>query len=160
MLIAGGCCDIIGNLLSSTELYDPATNSFAAPGDTAVMNTERYDAVAIMLPPNPNRQVTLLPPTLDLGTVKIFQSSEAQTVTLTNGDGKLSIRGWSIGPDFKVAESTCPSPTGILRRGQSCDFAIIFQPQSVGTKNELFRVFDDARNGPRNVALHGVATRR
>jgi len=108
----------------------------------------------------PSGLVTLMPSRVDFGTVKIYQSSEAQTVTLTNGDSKLAIRGWSIGPDFRVVSSTCPSPTGVLPRGRSCDFVIVFQPQSVGTKNELFRVFDSARNSPQKVGLHGVATRR
>jgi Galactose oxidase, central domain/Kelch motif len=48
VLIAGGQ-DSSGNPLSSTELYDPATNTFAAPGSTATMNTARYDAPATLL---------------------------------------------------------------------------------------------------------------
>ncbi len=36
--------------LYSTELYDPATNTFA-PGP--MMNRERFDAVAVQLPPAP-----------------------------------------------------------------------------------------------------------
>jgi hypothetical protein len=103
--------------------------------------------------------VTLLPSAFDFGIVRVFQSSDAETVTLTNGDGKLVIRGWSIGPDFKVVSSTCPSPTGQLRRGNSCDFVIAFQPQSTGLKNELFRVFDSVSNSPQKVKLHGFATR-
>jgi hypothetical protein len=91
--------------------------------------------------------------------VKVFQSSAPQTVTLNNGDGDLTISGWSIGPDFQVVSMTCPIP-GVLPAGQSCTFMIIFQPKSAGTKNELFRVFDSARNSPQKVKLHGVATRR
>ena len=50
MLIAGGGDDAYFTSLASTELYDPATNSFAAPADTAVMNTARTFATATLLP--------------------------------------------------------------------------------------------------------------
>jgi hypothetical protein len=254
VLIAGGGGDV--DNFSSTELYDPATNTFAGPGDTATMNDTIVFAAAVLLQSpspsptatttatpastatpiatatatsiatatstatptatatatggptrtatdtptatigktptpaatatqrrtptttstaiatatpsqtatpsptaTPSAPVTLLPSAFDFGIVRVFQSSDAETVTLTNGDGKLVIRGWSIGPDFKVVSSTCPSPTGQLRRGNSCDFVIAFQPQSTGLKNELFRVFDSVRNSPQKVKLHGFATR-
>ena len=48
VLIAGG--QNSGIILSSTELYDPATNTFAAPGATAVMNAIRTSATATLLP--------------------------------------------------------------------------------------------------------------
>jgi hypothetical protein len=49
VLIAGGH-DTFSSILSSTELYDPATNSFAAAADTASMNVARSQAVATRLP--------------------------------------------------------------------------------------------------------------
>lgn len=48
ILIAGGV-DQNGAPLASTELYDPTTNSFAAPSHTATMNTARVGAAAILL---------------------------------------------------------------------------------------------------------------
>jgi hypothetical protein len=49
VLIAGGCCDIHNDTaLNSTELYDPATNSFAA--STPSMNSARVEATATLLP--------------------------------------------------------------------------------------------------------------
>ena len=51
VLIAGGQGTHGGNFyISSTELYDPATNSFAAAADTAAMNHARSDATATLLP--------------------------------------------------------------------------------------------------------------
>ena len=88
--------------------------------------------------------------------MKVGQSSASQTVTLSNGDGTLTISGWSIGIDFIVVSTTCPS---VLNPGQSCTYMVAFRPQSVGTKNELFRVFDSASNSPQKVKLHGVGTR-
>ena len=47
VLIAGGA-DITGDAFASTELYDPASNSFATSG-TAIMNVARYRATATLL---------------------------------------------------------------------------------------------------------------
>ncbi|MGO9454405.1 MAG: Kelch repeat-containing protein [Candidatus Binataceae bacterium] len=52
VLLAGGCCQILirfPELLSSTDLYDPATNSFAPSTQTASMNQARTQASAIEL---------------------------------------------------------------------------------------------------------------
>jgi len=49
VLIAGGF-DVNGMALASTELYDPATNTFAPPAGTAKMNATRVDATATLLP--------------------------------------------------------------------------------------------------------------
>ena len=51
VLIAGGGNPSTG-FPAATELYDPATNSFA--GATAAMNTGRFLAVAILLPLTPS----------------------------------------------------------------------------------------------------------
>ena len=49
VLIAGGLDNSgFGNPLGTTELYDPATNTFAA--STPSMNNGRYDATATLLP--------------------------------------------------------------------------------------------------------------
>jgi len=50
VLIAGGEGPGGGNNLSSTDLYDPATNTFAPSTSTPVMNTGRYQDTATLLP--------------------------------------------------------------------------------------------------------------
>jgi Galactose oxidase, central domain len=52
VLIAGGLNN--GGDLSSTELYDPATNSFAPPSSTPSMNVARDGATATILTTGPN----------------------------------------------------------------------------------------------------------
>lgn len=56
VLIAGGSGT--SQFFSSTELYDPATNTFATAGNTASMNTARYGAVAVQLPSAPSATST------------------------------------------------------------------------------------------------------
>lgn len=50
VLIAGGLNLNAGDMLASTDLYNPATNSFAPASATATMNTARDSASAVMLP--------------------------------------------------------------------------------------------------------------
>jgi len=50
VLIAGGLSNIPPYEFASTELYDPATNKFAPPAATPVMNTARAGAPATLLP--------------------------------------------------------------------------------------------------------------
>jgi hypothetical protein len=122
VLIAGGFG--ASGPASSTELYDPATNSFAA-ADTAAMNTGRIGAQAILLPLTPGGVVTLLPSTLDFGAIVIGQHSAAQTITLSNGTGKkITIRGTAIGIDYKIVSTTCSSA---LKPGQSCNYIVSFR---------------------------------
>ncbi len=52
ILIAGGANAV--DSLASTELYNPATNSFAPPGETASMNVARYGATANVITIGPN----------------------------------------------------------------------------------------------------------
>ncbi len=58
ILIAGGDTSAPGTgsfiLTSSTDLYDPTSNTFVPPGQTASMNTARLDATAISLGTGPN----------------------------------------------------------------------------------------------------------
>jgi probable HAF family extracellular repeat protein len=97
--------------------------------------------------------VTLLPSTLDFGTVTVGQTSAPSSVTLNNGtEKKLTIRKTTIGKDFVVVSTTCSST---LEPGQSCDYSISFEPLKAGDKGESFKVFDSAINSPQNVELQG-----
>ncbi|MGD0076790.1 MAG: kelch repeat-containing protein, partial [Candidatus Binataceae bacterium] len=163
VLITGGLGGD-GSVLASTELYDPLTNSFAAPADTATMNVARRSALTVLLPgaatptatPTPSGEITLLPPTVDFGTVTVGQASPASTVTLSNGTGKqIKIKGFATGGDYKVVSTTCSST---LNAGQSCNYMLSFRPQRAGTKNEAFRV--TVTGTSLKVKLHGVGTRR
>jgi len=108
--------------------------------------------------PTPSSCVTLRPSTLDFGTVKVGQSSAASTFTLSNGCvQKLTLNGTAIGLDFRVGGTTC---TSALKPGKSCNYMVSFRPQSVGTKSEVFRVWDVIKNQrSQPVQLHGIGQR-
>ena len=128
------------------------------PGGSCDIGAYEFGASAVGRSCNGNG-VTVLPATVDFGRIKAGQSSAPIDVSMINCTGEeLSISGTSIGVDFKVVNSTCPSS---LDPDQACDFFIAFEPQRTGTKNEVFRVFNSARSGSaQKVRLSGIATRR
>src|ERR1700722_3233351 len=54
VLIAGGYGGPLSTAWASTDLYDPATNTFASAANTAVMNGQRFGATATILTSGPN----------------------------------------------------------------------------------------------------------
>ena len=100
--------------------------------------------------------VTFSPPVVDFGAASPGQSSNTAVVTLSNSSnnsGPVSLRGWSVGPDFVVVSTTCAAA---LNPGQSCTYTLAFQPQSTGFKGEAFRVFDAFPLGVEHVRLIGI----
>ena len=93
---------------------------------------------------------------MNFGTVPVSQRSVPLSVILTNGSGQaLKIRKWSIGVNYAIVGTTCPSPSSILPTGESCTFDIVFRPIYGGVRNELFQVYDQF--GTQYVRLNGIA---
>ena len=103
--------------------------------------------------------MTLLPSSLNFGTVRVYHSSAPQTVTLSDSGAPLLIDGWSIGPNFNIVSTTCPLAPSVLPSGQSCTFQVDFEPRSVGIKHATLLVFDSGPRSPQMVRLRGVGVR-
>jgi hypothetical protein len=155
VLIAGG--EGAGGYLASTEIYDPATNSFASNAPSMNIARTGSQAVTLRRIGLPKGSVTLSPPSLDFGTVKVGQGSSNQSVTLSNGTtSKVTIRGTSIGRSFSIASTTCSST---LSANQSCEYLISFAPRNTGSINATLKVMDTAGKSALIVTLQGVGTR-
>ena len=104
--------------------------------------------------------VWISPPTINFGTVALGETSAPITVTITNGSGKtLELIEWSLGPDFKIASTTCPEPPSYLPADESCSITIVFHPLSLGSKNELLQVHNSSLANPLTVHLRATASR-
>ena len=89
-------------------------------------------------------EVWITPSSLNFGTVPVGQRSAPMTVMLNNQSGQdLKIRQWSIGANYTIVSTSCPSPPSILPSDDSCTFAIAFRPIYGGVRNELFQVNDN-----------------
>jgi len=99
--------------------------------------------------------VTLSPTSLNFGTIEAGTMSLAQVVTLTNtGDAPLTITQLSAGSAYQVFND-CPST---VNAGASCDFGVVFQPQTAGTFSYQVSIKDNAAGSPQKVKLSGTAT--
>ena len=97
VLIAAGANNT--GSLASTELYDPATNTFASANQTATMNAARYGATATLLMSGPNAGKVLLvggfgaaPTSVPLASTELydpvsntFASATEQTASMNTG---------------------------------------------------------------------------
>jgi hypothetical protein len=103
--------------------------------------------------------VTLVPPSLNFGTLPVGQSSSPQVATLSNvgtlpvAIAELAINGAS-GQSF-VQTNNCGSSLG---PGGQCTITITFTPAAPGTLSATLTVSDNAPGSPQSVALAGVGT--
>src|SRR5579883_1078891 len=102
-------------------------------------------------------QVTFAPDSLLWGKIAVGQTSGSKTVTLTNNQTTpLTISSISIGQDFVLSSTTCPTAPTTVAAGASCSMNVSFRPLSAGIKNEDLTIMDDAAGGVQNVTLQGT----
>src|SRR5579884_179817 len=102
-------------------------------------------------------QVTFAPDSLLWGKIAVGQTSGSKTVTLTNNQTTpLTISSISIGQDFILSATTCPTAPTVVAAGASCSLSVSFRPLSSGIKNEDLTIMDDAAGGVQNVSLQGT----
>lgn len=94
----------------------------------------------------------LSPTSLTFPSLQINQTSDAQTVTLTNnGNATMVISNISIEGDY-AQTNTCPGSLGI---GSSCTFQVTFTPTDGGARNGILTITDNAPGSPHTVAISG-----
>ena len=99
------------------------------------------------------------PPSENLGNVTIGQSSNSQTVTLTNtGSQGLSVNAVAIAGtnsgDFTFT-SNCTFPT-VLAPNATCNINVVFSPAATGIRQGVLQATDNAPGSPQSVALTGT----
>jgi hypothetical protein len=98
------------------------------------------------------------PKTLKLGTVAVGQSGNPKNVTISNPKGSTKHPGLPVliemveDPSEFQATNHCPT---ILPNGQKCTIAVVFTPQSVGARQGLLKIDDNAHGTPQMVKLKG-----
>lgn len=104
-----------------------------------------------------NQVLSFSPNPIIWGKIAVGQSSGAKTLTVDNGQAvPLTIFSTSIGPDFYITASTCPSAPDTLAAGSTCTYSLAFRPYSAGAKSEVITFTDDAPGGNQSVSLMGT----
>jgi hypothetical protein len=91
-------------------------------------------------------------------TQSIGSTSQAQTVTLTNGETPQTINGISIlgadSADF-AETTTCPITPSSFGAGATCTISVTFTPTAVGIRKAEIQITDSAPGSPQVVTLTG-----
>lgn len=104
-----------------------------------------------------NQTLSFSPNPLTWGTVTIGQTSGSKALTVNNGQTvPLTIYSMSIGEDFIITSSTCPTAPTTIPPASSCTLSLAFRPYSSGMKTEDIAFADDAPGGNQSVTLVGT----
>ncbi|GAB7026931.1 choice-of-anchor D domain-containing protein [Geotalea toluenoxydans] len=108
------------------------------------------------------QDISVSPPTLDLGYRVASGNSASQTVTISNGGasdlviGSLAITGAGAAA-FSVTPGTCSSLTPTILPGGSCTLNLVFAPPSGGPYAANLELASNSGNTPVvNVSLNGI----
>ena len=86
-------------------------------------------------------EVKLSPTSLSFGTLKVGNTSQPQTATVTNLStvNNLTLSSIALGGtdpgDFLISSNTCPPPTKSLGPGQNCKVGVEFKPTATGARD-------------------------
>lgn len=102
--------------------------------------------------------MSVVPNSLNFGSVSVGSMSSPQTVTITNtGTASVSITGISLTGankgDFILDSDTCGSALGA---SASCAVTIGFEPRATGSRTATLNVNDTGGGSPQTVALSGT----
>jgi hypothetical protein len=106
----------------------------------------------------------VFPAAQDFGGVNVGQSSNPQTITITNtGDQLLTLNNVVIGGadagDFKATTSTCSIPMSLFPNSNTngtCSVGMVFTPTAAGPRQASLAFSDNGPGSPQTVALSGT----
>jgi len=150
-VVSGGntVCDafVAGQTCSfDFPLANPLQPNYGGNCDAFISKVSLLEGIAL----NPDG---LLFPSQSLGT-----TSQAQTVTLTNGDNtqtitSITLAGSNSG-DF-VETNTCPISPSTLAPAATCTITVTFTPTATGVRKALVEISDTAPGSPQIITLNG-----
>jgi Lactonase, 7-bladed beta-propeller len=144
-------------------LIDPATGSLSeVAGSPFLITPATQGTLAISGAPAQavsGPVAVLFPASEDFGQVTLGQTSNSQTVTLTNTGGQgLDLNSISIGganpSDFTVT-ANCTTPI-VLAENVSCSINVAFMPTAAGPRQASLLATDNAPGNPQSIPLSGI----
>ncbi len=93
---------------------------------------------------------------LAFGGVRVGARSEPLALTLTAGDGALTITSIIADAPFSVVSQTCPQPPFSLGAGSDCSIGVMFTPTGASDNSGKLKIATDAGGPPVEVSLDGI----
>ena len=150
-VVSGGntVCDafVAGQTCSfDFPLANPLQQNYGGNCDAFISKVSLLEGIAL----NPDG---LLFPSQSLGT-----ASQAQTVTLTNGDYTQTITSITLAganPGDFAETNTCPISPSTLAPGATCTITVTFTPTATGVRKASVEINDTAPGSPQYISLNG-----
>ena len=101
--------------------------------------------------------LTLLPGSLDFGSVRVLSSATLPVQVTNTGASPVTFGAIAATGDY-TASGTCPAPGGTLATGATCTLQVTFAPVTVGVRAGILSVATSASTNPLTVPLTGVGT--
>jgi hypothetical protein len=114
-------------------------------------------AFVVMISPPP--AVTLVPTSLNFGTVLGGTTSTQQSVTLTPlSNASVSLSSIAASGDFALVTTgtSCPYGGGQVAAGATCTIDVIFTPTAADTRTGALTIIYTGQGSPQSVALNGA----
>ncbi len=114
-------------------------------------------AFVVMISPPP--AVTLLPTSLDFGTVLGGTTTPEKSVTLTPlSSASVSLSSIAASGDFALVTTatSCPYSGGTLTGGAACTIDLTFTPTATGARSGTVTITYTGEGSPETIALSGV----
>jgi hypothetical protein len=127
-------------------LANPLQPNYGGNCDAFISKVSLLEGIAL----NPDG---LLFPSQSLGT-----TSQAQTVTLTNGDNTQTITSITLAganPGDFAETNTCPISPSTLAPAATCTITVTFTPTANGVRKALVEINDTAPGSPQIISLNG-----
>jgi photosystem II stability/assembly factor-like uncharacterized protein len=142
---------IVINLAPST------TYTFTVTATNQGLLDSAPSAVSNSITTPPAGPMSVVPTTINFGTVTLGQSSAAQTVVVTPDGVPLAISTVALSGtnpgEFAIASDTCSGQT--VQPASSCSFAVVYTPTLQTLATATVVITDSDSTSPQNVALTG-----
>jgi hypothetical protein len=153
VLQPGSSCSVLLNFTPSAAGSRSAALTIT---DNASPPTESAQLSGTGLAPAP--AVTLIPDSLDFGTVTQGTSTPLSISVKNSGNGALHISSVAIaGADVNDFSSSSPTCNATISINSSCTIAVTFTPLAPGVRSTTITITDDAPDSPQTVQVKGNA---
>jgi hypothetical protein len=154
---SSSCLVLSGNTICPAYVAGQ-TCSFDFPLANSLQPTYGGNCDAFIAEVSVLQGIAVNPSGLQFPTQSIGSTSQAQTVTLTNGETPQTISGISIvgsNPGDFAETNTCPISPSALGDSATCTISVTFTPTAVGIRKAEIQITDSAPGSPQIVTLTG-----
>jgi hypothetical protein len=106
----------------------------------------------------PNAGISIIPSSVNFGSVLVGQSSPAIVQVKNSGFGPLNVSSINLGGSNASEFSQTNDCSGPIAPGKACTINVTFSPTTAGSASASLSISDNAAGSPQAVALAGIGS--